>query len=206
MDWLIADSHFGHSNIIKYCNRPFSSSEEMDDVLIKNINECVKPNDLLWHLGDFCFGPRDVEGFYRVAAGYRQRINCQNIIIIHGNHDPDPFSHRRDERDKANKFYKLFSEDYALRNTSINGRRVTLCHYALARWDKSHRGAINLYGHSHADIEPWMDQIMPGRKSMDVGVDNIAKILGKYRPISFPEIVKIMDERPGFLEHHNDER
>lgn len=205
MDWFSADSHLTHFNIIKYCNRPFSTVNEMDDVLIGNINKYVKPNDTLWHLGDFCFGPRDTEGFLRCAENHRKRINCKKMILIWGNHDPELFSNKKEEREKAERFRMLFDEDYSMRIVNINGHKFTLCHYAMARWDKSHRKAINLYGHSHAGIETWMDTIMPGRKSMDVGVDNIAKLFGEYRPVSIKEVIDIMNSRPGFLERHDEE-
>lgn len=204
MDWFVSDTHFNHSNIIRYCNRPFATAAEMDEVLLRNINRCVKPDDTLWHLGDFCFGPRDPEGFIRTATHYRNQISCRKVILIHGNHDPDPNAWNREEREKGERFVKLFYEDYALRRTTIMGQKMTLCHYAMARWGKSHRGSINLYGHSHSDIEGWMESIMPGRRSLDVGVDNIAKLFGDYRPISFTELMQIMNSRPGFREHHGD--
>ncbi len=39
--WFTADTHFGHANIIRHCDRPFASIEEMDDELIRRINERV---------------------------------------------------------------------------------------------------------------------------------------------------------------------
>jgi calcineurin-like phosphoesterase family protein len=185
MDWFTSDTHFGHANIIRYSNRPFKSVEEMDDVLIKNINQLVQPNDTLWHLGDFCFGPRDKDGFVRVAANYRKRINCQKVILIHGNHDPDPYSYRQEEREKADAFMKLFYEHYPMRRTTILKQKMHLCHYSFRVWDKSHGGAWNLYGHSHGSLPD-----DPNAKAFDCGVD-----CHNYKPLSFHDVAAIMAKK-----------
>ena len=56
MDWFTSDLHFAHSNIIKYCNRPFKDTKEQDRVIIYNWNSVVKPEDKVYLLGDIGFG------------------------------------------------------------------------------------------------------------------------------------------------------
>lgn len=75
MDYFTSDTHFSHTNIIKYCNRPFKSVEEMDEVLIANWNSVVKKTDQVFHLGDFGYN-------YKIA----QRLNGHKHLIW-GNHD-----------------------------------------------------------------------------------------------------------------------
>ncbi len=53
--FFTSDTHFGHKDIIDYYKRPYASVEEMDAALEKNWNETVKPNDKVYHLGDFAF-------------------------------------------------------------------------------------------------------------------------------------------------------
>ncbi|WP_262386522.1 hypothetical protein [Roseobacter fucihabitans] len=56
--WYTVDTHFGHDNIIKHCNQPFTSAAQMDAVLMKNLGAKVGPKDSLWIVGDFAFGPK----------------------------------------------------------------------------------------------------------------------------------------------------
>lgn len=78
--FIIADTHFGHSNIIKYCDRPFVTVEEMDRQLIQKWNSVVSKNDVVYHLGDFAVGNVD-----RISS-YRNKLNGR-IFLIQGNHD-----------------------------------------------------------------------------------------------------------------------
>ncbi len=88
MYYFTSDNHFFHANIIKYCNRPFTSMEEMNLVMIRNWNEIVTPDDTVFHIGDFGLcksseapnAPKDPFKFIR------NQLNG-NIIFIAGNHD-----------------------------------------------------------------------------------------------------------------------
>ena len=63
--FAISDTHFGHSNIIKYCDRPFHSVSEMNEKLIDNWNNIVTEQDHIYHLGDVYFGT-DTSNFFIV--------------------------------------------------------------------------------------------------------------------------------------------
>jgi calcineurin-like phosphoesterase family protein len=78
--WLIADTHFGHENIIKYEKRPFASAQAMDSALIKNWNACVSQEDKVFVLGDFSLLPAEAT-VHTVGSlqGYK--------ILVLGNHD-----------------------------------------------------------------------------------------------------------------------
>jgi len=152
----------------------------MNDTIIDGINANVGTDDTLWHLGDFCFAPKQRYGEF--AKRYRDRINCKHVNIVWGNHD------------RRREMGGLFEREYDLVTVDVTGQRarIVVCHYALAVWDGSHRGNWNLYGHSHVNAEKWMDEHMPSRKSMDVGVDNAYRLLGEFRPFSLEEDIRPM--------------
>lgn len=78
--FVISDTHFDHENIIKYCDRPFSSLEEMDETMIENWNSAVSTQDVVLHLGDIAMARPEV------ALEYARRLNGQ-ILMTRGNHD-----------------------------------------------------------------------------------------------------------------------
>jgi len=145
--WLTADTHYGHANIIKYCNRPFSSVEEMDEAMIRNHNAVVRPGDIWYHLGDFAMGRHD---------DYLSRLNGGAKHLIFGNHD-----HRN--RTTQAKGWTSMGDIAHVQFPGID-IPVVLFHYAMRVWNRSHHGALHLYGHSHGTL--------PGdSQSCDVGVD-----------------------------------
>lgn len=75
--FVISDTHFQHDNIIKYCNRPFNSVDEMNDTIIKNWNSVVRDQDIVYHLGDVYMGKKPE--FLRNLKGRKR--------LILGNHD-----------------------------------------------------------------------------------------------------------------------
>ena len=92
--WFVSDTHFGHANIIKYCNRPWNSGIDengelivspndvvaMDNEMIQKWNNVVGKNDIVWHLGDFALGGKEVAE--RVFPQLNGKIN-----LVMGNHD-----------------------------------------------------------------------------------------------------------------------
>ena len=77
--YFTSDTHFGHTEMIEYTMRPFSSVEQMNIALMRNINERVKVDDTLFILGDFAF-----KG---LGKNYHDQINCKNVVFVVGNHD-----------------------------------------------------------------------------------------------------------------------
>jgi calcineurin-like phosphoesterase family protein len=77
--WVVSDTHFGHSNIIKYCDRPFVNFEEMNEKMIENWNNVVKDGDIIYHLGDVYFGKSNTSNFNHRLKGRKR--------LILGNHD-----------------------------------------------------------------------------------------------------------------------
>ena len=88
MIYFTSDLHFGSSNIIKYCDRPFKSADHMNKRLLAEINMRCKPEDTLYHVGDFVlYGKeRGIENTRVKASEYEKMINCKVIHIL-GNHD-----------------------------------------------------------------------------------------------------------------------
>lgn len=80
MIYFVSYTHFNHKNIIDYCNRPFNSVDEMNNVLIQNWNATVSNNDIIYHLGDFALGRKDT------IMEITSNLNGKKYLI-RGNHD-----------------------------------------------------------------------------------------------------------------------
>lgn len=134
--FITSDTHFGHTNIIKYCNRPFTSAEEMDEQLIKNWNSVVGPDDVVIHCGDFALY-HDKEKIAEVV----QRLNGRKILIL-GNHD----------HHTAN-FYKRCGFIHVVGQTYVQVGNCVFSHYPPIA---PHDDCIYFFGHVHdkpAEVE-----------------------------------------------------
>lgn len=159
-----ADTHFGHANAIKHCNRPFSSAEEMDVTMIKRWNRKVSPNDTVYHLGDVAFS--NIE---RVKEVFSQ-LNGK-IYLVPGNHDAALM--------KKKEFRDLFVEVLQpIFETKIGAQHVVMCHYPMDSWNRSFHGSIHLHGHTHGTVH-----YEQGFNRMDVGVD-----VHNFSPITWDEV------------------
>lgn len=79
--WIISDTHFNHTNIIRYCDRPFSNSKEMDECMIERWNSVVRPQDKVYHLGDVY-----MSGERRYISSILHSLHGHKRLIL-GNHD-----------------------------------------------------------------------------------------------------------------------
>jgi calcineurin-like phosphoesterase family protein len=185
MIWFTADTHFGHPGILLHQSHrmnAFESVEEMDAQLIDQINSTVGPNDELWHLGDFAWQASR-------AGHYRQRLNVRTMFVCKGNHDSNSLRrHTSSMWDMVCRKFDMCGETY----------KIHMCHYPLLSWSALHYGSIHLYGHSHGIYEEKLNEIFPGRRAMDVGVDAMFHLIGKWRPISLVEVVEklVKNEKP----------
>ena len=170
MKYFTSDLHFGHKNIIKYENRPFASTEEMDDSLIQKWNSKVKKNDEVYILGDFGF----VNG--ERANELLDMLNGRKYLIK-GNHD---YSFLKDKNFDRTKFEWI--KDYAC----INDCGTTLCmfHFPIAVWDRQHHGAIHLYGHVHSNKDGHHPLLFELENAYNVGCD-----VHNLEPVTLKEIL-----------------
>lgn len=158
--YFTSDTHFGDHRVLNLYPRPFASVAEMDAELIRRWNAVVEAGDEVWHLGDFA---RTAQRAAEVLA----QLNGRKHLIL-GNNDPVEVG---EGWESVAPYAEIERE----------GRFLVLCHYPFRSWNRQHKGAFNLHGHSHGRMKELARQF-------DVGVD-----VWDYRPASLPTLVA---ERP----------
>ena len=161
MYFFTADEHYGHKGVISFCNRPFQSIEEMDAEMIRRYNTLVGDNDVVIHAGDFCWcnNKRDAEKYIKQLKG--------NHVFLKGSHD-----------------HWLPRSAHEMWEKTIDGKHITVCHYPLYCWPRSHYNSWHLYGHVHGRMK------LHG-KSLDIGVDNT-----NFYPVSWNGVCEVMNGKP----------
>lgn len=147
--WVISDTHFYwyHKKIIEYCNRPFSSVEEMNETIIKNWNKVVSNDDIVYVLGDFFFGKKDD------LKELCNRLKGRKILIL-GNHDRlSKNAYLSCGFETVESFPIIIDNDFILSHAPIQGD--------LGKF-------YNIHGHKHK--LPTENQFSP--MHIDIGVDD----------------------------------
>jgi len=176
--YFTGDCHLGHTNVLRYCNRPFPTIKEHDDALIAKRNRIVGPSDIVYDLGDFTLGDE------KMARSYFLRLNGEVCIL--GN----TFHHDRRWL-KAGPYWTRHHEVTILppiHTMKVDDLFIAICHFPLAEWPRKHYSAVHLHAHSHGNYQG-------EGKILDVGVDNVNKIWGSYRPVSLNEVIEYMEDR-----------
>lgn len=165
MEHVTSDLHFGHENIIRFCNRPFKTAAEMDEAIRTTWNNKVAPGDTTYILGDITFDKkhRDVDELCNLFAS----LNGNKVVVL-GNHDL-PLAqqlhavHRRSRERHGHLIGLLRVTDYL--EVRHEGKKICMFHYPMYEWNGSHRGSVHFHGHCHGNRTN-----LPGR-ILDVGID-----------------------------------
>lgn len=186
--WFVSDVHFGHKNVITYCNRPYQTVDEMTAAIVKIWNRTVKPQDTVYFLGDFSLNPK----WSRTQAPL---LNGKKILVA-GNHDACHISHK-----KADKFVAKYLEDgwvevhkhqhYMQLKT---GQNVLLSHLPYnneydtrySEFKLKDNGMVLIHGHLHGKYRKNKNQI-------DVGFDGDLKLWSE------DEIIKLLEDPRDFI-------
>jgi calcineurin-like phosphoesterase family protein len=180
MEHITSDLHFGHQNILKFCpaTRPFENIDEMDEAMIAEWNASVRPDDIVYILGDISY--REPSHTAKIFA----RLNGKKILIA-GNHDEKAL--------KQKCFRDCFEEIHNYLEIKRDKRKIVMFHYPIAEWNQMHRGSIHFYGHLHGNPSG-----LEGFRALDVGMDATGKVVVKLEDA----INKALEGR--IKQHHGD--
>ncbi len=169
MVFFTADTHFDHANIIRFCNRPFATVEEMNEALIDNWNRKIHRDDTVYIMGDMFFRTTDPEPIL-------QRLKGKKHLIV-GNHDSQWM--KKVDMD-------CYFESVELMKEASDGQHgFTLCHYPLLSWNHQ-RHTWMIHGHIHEDTSMDFWPLIFARENvLNAGVD-----VNNYEPVTFAELVE----------------
>jgi calcineurin-like phosphoesterase family protein len=165
--WFYSDPHLDHDRDFIVEKRGFKNIQEHNEMLIQNFNSSVKEGDEVYCAGDWA---------WRNRLQFLNRFNGK-FHFIKGNHDKGLF-------EEIKKSYKLLSFTEGYLDIFINKIPITICHFPMTRWEKSHYGAWHLFGHIHSNWCPVNGKII-----------NISIDACQNKPVSFEEITEYMKNR-----------
>lgn len=162
MKYYTSDLHFSHEAIIRLCNRPFTSADEMNRKIISNFCERLGKDDFLFILGDVsCYGqhPQDL---IKQIPGHK--------ILIKGNHDKSLIK----DASFRHCFTDIVTNEIVRDQVDDEDVKIFLSHYPMAEWDGFYKWIWHFYGHVHNSPSGGaaVMQLIP--TAVNVGVDTNA--------------------------------
>lgn len=169
MIYFTADTHFGHANILKSCNRPFADIEEMNEAMIDAWNKRVHKNDTVYIVGDMFFICDDVESILK-------RLKGKKILIL-GNHDIDWI--------KKVDTGKYFAGVEKYLEVLYGQYTFILYHYPLLDWHHK-KNAYMIHGHIHANTnDDYFPLLVTRDRVLNAGAD-----INGFRPVTLDELIE----------------
>ena len=185
--FLLSDTHFEHANIIKYCDRPFSSASEMDSVMISNWNERVSYDDTVLFGGDIAMARGEI------AIEYAQKLNG-SLVLLDGNHDDVDESEAPFPILKSYYFTYEYEEgteyDFYYTHWPLMGRSIREDSRDAPKWSKPPEWFDGWYLHGHVhnnDVDNY-PFVNPNEQMVNLGVE-----LLDFTPIEIEELIRILD-------------
>ena len=139
--WFSSDWHLGHFLMLKIFRQKFNTIDDMNKSILNLYSKTIKPGDHFYFLGDLGMNKKSIIEFFEL---YYNNNTC--FYWIMGNHD---YKFKSLVRRIENEYTNVHV--YDMLSIRIKGQDVTLCHYPMTTWNKSHYGAWQLYGHHHLD-------------------------------------------------------
>jgi calcineurin-like phosphoesterase family protein len=186
--FFTSDLHDSHNNILKFTERnKVTTPEAHTEWLVNMWNLQVQPGDTVYHLGDLSFARK-----YGPVAELVAQLNGQ-IHLIHGNHCNPQFM-----KQLVLEHYATWYGDY--KEIKPNKQKICLFHYPIAAWNGQHHGSWHLHGHCHGSF------IDNKGKTLDVGIDNVYKVFGEHRLLSYQDVADYMSAQPIYTPDHHTPR
>ncbi len=179
MDYYIADTHFGHENILE-CRPQFKTITEMDQFIIDNINRKMTRKDTLYIIGDFSYRSKTP------PIEYLEAIKPKKVLIL-GNHDE--WFNKLSETEKKKYFINDEKQGYNEYRVKKNKIELYLCHYPRLAWNRSHYfdTTFSICGHIHqrkdGAIAAELFHLI--KNQFNAGVD-----INNYEPVTFEELIE----------------
>lgn len=180
--WFTSDHHFGHKNIIRLCSRPFADLDEMHRTLINNWNRDIRPEDLVYIVGDLSFMQLSE------TRKLLKRLNGKKILI-QGNHDKAKYIPKED-------FIEIVTKKQI---TLKDGTNVLLCHYPYkGTKEEIEHAAKNKYELRYQDRRPedkgmWLIHgHVHGHWKIKRRMINVSVEVWDYSPVSEDKIIETL--------------